>query len=912
MRKLLITLLSMIVLMPASALALGLGNITLHSALNEPLNAEIELLSVAPGEIDSLRVGLADAQTFSRLGIERASQLMLLNFEVEEKRSGEYVVKVTSRETMREPFLTLLLDARWDAGRLVREYTLLLDPPLTHAERAPAPTAPVTAATPSAAPAPTPVRPATPRPAAPRSGELSYGPVQANDTLWGIAQQMRPSDDISVQQMMMALFEANPYAFIDGNINRLKAGYVLRIDDPDLLRAMSRAEAAREVTRHTNEWRERREAAAERAEERVSPEVADETTDPATVATAPRAEPELTLVTPDDRAEAERDAAARTGAEDQTVAAVRQDLMLALESSAAQRQENEELRKRIQAMEEQLGDMERMLTLKSSDLAQLQQQLREHGAEVELASEAAPGEVAPPVAEAEPTVSEPVTEAEPSVSEAAPAPAVSEAPREERPARPAPPPAPAPSMMDKIFGEPMLLAVAGGVIVVLLLLGMLIVRRRRKGSSFQESILTAGSSSMMEAKASEGKETSFLSDLAISGMGAGAAQGDEGEVDPLTEADVFIAYGRNQQAEEVLKKALEETPQRLELTAKLLEVYYNTRDTDAFAKLAEESAEQLQTQEALWATVAGMGRELLPDNELFASVESAEPPAAEKKPAAPISDDVLDIGLDLDELTAEMESEGEGDSDFADFDLDLSAFDEDDKKGQGSVEDATPEDMSAEAASESVADTGDVGELELDLDTLGEDETPVASAQTDESQAEEQGVDEFSLELDALDDSAVADGDEASAAEPTADDGFGELDLDQELESLGAKLEEQPSDEPTGSDEFDLGELDMGDLDAELDSLDDSALEEAPAVEETPASDEFDLDVSSEADDLTGLDDLENDMLDDGDEITTKLDLAQAYVEMGDGEGARSMLEEVVEAGNEEQKQQAQELLDKI
>ena len=849
MRKLLKTLLSLLILAPAAALALGLGNVTLHSALNEPLNAEIELLSVAPGELDSLQVALADTQTFSRLGVERSSPLMFLRFGVEQKPSGEQVVRVSSTENMREPFLTFLVDARWSTGRLVREYTLLLDPPVSHQESAPATVAPVTAAPPRATTTPAaPTRPAvapmSPRPgAAPAAspGDLVYGPVKNDDTLWRIAQQMRPGDDISVQQMMMALLKANPYAFIDGNINRLKAGYVLRIDDPRLLRAMSHAEAAREVARQTREWQDRRQAAAARATERASPEMAD--TPSAAVAVAPRSEPELKLVTPEGKAESPATGAAG----DETVAAVRQDLMLALESSAAQRQENEELLKRIAAMEQQLTDMERMLNLKSSDLAVLQDQLREQGQEVEL-----PSASAEPVAQE--AVAEPSATAETATptAESAAAPAQVEPRAEERPRRPVapPPPPPEPGLLESLLADPIMLATGGGVLLVLLILIAMIIRRRRKGS-FQESILSGGTSSMMTTKASETKETSFLSDLAISGMGAGAA-GEEGEVDPLTEADVFMAYGRNQQAEEVLKKALVETPQRQELTAKLLEVYYNTRSVDEFAELAQDAADALKDNDEIWHKVVAMGYELQPDNALFAEAGERELPAI-SKPAAPLSDDVMDIGLDLDELSAEMEGEGEGSGELFDLGLDLT---EDEKPETG--DEAEP-----------------VGDMEFDLDLGNETEVSKEGSKKTEKPAD--------LELDAGE---------------IATEGEDDFSLDFETDAS-----------PVG-DELDVSDMELGDLD--LGELETESLEETSSV----ASDELNLDdldalsTTEPMDDELG--DLDEDMMDESDEATTKLDLAQAYIEMGDTEGARSMLEEVVEAGSEEQKQQAQALLDKI
>lgn len=897
-RKLLITLLSTLVLLPASALALGLGNITLHSALNEPLHAEIELLSIAPGELDSLRVGLADAETFTRLGVERDGQLMLLEFEVITNQANKPVVRISSRDNIREPFLSFLIDARWHAGRLVREFTLLLDPPVRHAEQATPPvSAPAvdrvaTAAQPPVrASAPTAPMAASPQP----SSGLVYGPVKEDDTLWGIARQMRPSSDISVQQMMMAFFQANPYAFIDGNINRLKAGYVLRIDDPALLRAMTQAEAAREVSRQTQAWQQaRREAAARRAAERVAPAM-DASVPAAGSAAVASVEPELKLVTP---AEGKAEVAQGSELETETLAAVRQDLMLALESSAAQRQENEQLRKRIQAMEAQLADMERLLSLKSSDLAQLQQQLRAG----EGQAEATTALVAPPqqqtatetTAGTAPQPAESAVPAQPTAETAAATPP----PAQERPRRVvAPPPPPPPGMMEQFLADPMLMGIAGGVVLLLLILVLIMVRRRKQGS-FQESILSGGSSSMLAAKASEDKETSFLSDLAISGMGAAGTAADEGEVDPLTEAEVFITYGRHLQAEEVLKKALQDSPQRMDLVAKLLEVYHSTRNTSEFEQLAQTHGEALRADQSLWARIAPLGRELLPDHPLFGDVESTEPAASTEEPSPLPSDDVLDIGLDLDELTAEMESEVPEDPLF-DLDLGLSLLDEpdtgtDQPDGTENQSEATsPLDLELDDEAlqglESAPDEQQLPEPEMSLE-LSESTDTEAAAELGEMSLDE--TDELSLDLDIEDETLPAEETAAASSVEVAEPAADTAELSSEVE-----LPEPAMDES----EMDLASLDFGELDL---------------AEET-ASDTADLalsDLDSELGelDLSDLDALDEEALPDEDDITTKLDLAQAYIEMGDAEGARGMLEDVLQAGNSEQQKQAQELLDKI
>ena len=934
MRKLVKTLLSLSLMAPAAALALGLGDIKLNSALNQRLDAEIELLSVDPAEADAIEVSLASAETFSKIGLERPAILMLVKFDVHRTEGGRYYVKATSREVIREPFLDFLVEVKWPSGRVLREYTLLLDPPVSYREEAPAisvpdsGTATSTAQTdvaeaeeefvppPSSIPvatetettemaaepdttaemAPEPAPAATPEP----RKELVYGPVKANDTLWAIALKMRPNRDISPQQMMMALLKANPHAFFNNNVNRLKKGYVLRIDDPALLTAMNKAEAARQIARQTRDWQDFRAAAAEKAAERQPAADADA---PAASATAERSEPKLKLVAP-----AEESSASGSAAEGEASGGdVNEELMLALESSAAQRKENEELESRVQDLEAQLQDMQRLLTLKDDDLATLQKQLREQGQEPALPSdEVAESEadaVEMPAAEdegagvaEEPDGAAAVTDeadeaveekAEDSAPEAAAStqPQTSEKPAAEPKPKAAAPqpkpqakPAPQPTFIESLMQDPLMLAAGGGTLILLLVLGLVMARRRRKGG-FQESILSGGTSSMLNAKADEaGGETSFLSDLAISGMGSGAITTDEGEVDPLTEADVFMAYGRNQQAEEVLKKALESSPERPDIIAKLLEVYHSGKDNEQFEALINQSGEKLKQNEGLWSRIVPMGQELLPAHALFAGAEShvAQAGAPAQKNEAP-SEDVLDIGLDLDEISAEMEGEAGDDSFDLGMDLD---FDEDNKAEKKPAEDSSSMDFDLELGTES--DTAaESGDLEFDLGDFGGAE----EQSTAESAAEEL----TDLEFDMGDFAAE------SESQPSTEEEAFDLDFGQQSSGGDSAAEE---------DTLDLGDLEFGDLQFGGEE------ESADAGTEADALDLGSLESSDDFGDFGDLDD--ESMLDDNDEITTKLDLAQAYIEMGDNEGARSMLEEVVEAGDAEQKQQAQQLLSKI
>jgi pilus assembly protein FimV len=273
-------------LLASQAWALGLGDIRLSSALNEPLRAEIELLAATPEELNNLTIQLASQETFQRYDLERPLFLTRVQFQiVKSGRADGNVVRITSSEPVTEPFITFLVEAAWSRGRLLREYTLLLDPPTFAPPPATQATQPVTAPTRAApadsgqiqrqapqqeAPPPPPARPpvqapvrqpvqstppsqpetAAPTPTPAEAPAATFEPddsfgqpefdttaggdllIQRGDTLWGITQRVRPDSRLTINQTMLAIYEANPEAF-EGNINRMKAGASLRIPSAD-------------------------------------------------------------------------------------------------------------------------------------------------------------------------------------------------------------------------------------------------------------------------------------------------------------------------------------------------------------------------------------------------------------------------------------------------------------------------------------------------------------------------------------------------------------------------------------------------------------------------------------------------------------------------------------------------------
>ncbi|MDP2322478.1 MAG: FimV/HubP family polar landmark protein, partial [Gammaproteobacteria bacterium] len=261
------------VLLPLAASALGLGEISLRSALNQPFIAEIPVTSDTGEDLGQLSVQLAPAATFERFGLDRPRFLEDFSFRIQ-RDGSRTVVRVTSAQPVSEPFVSILLDINWPQGRLLREYTVLLDPPTFarpdgsgQASSGPA-VAPPDAAGPATAPpairrAPVPVSAPVPDSATTGTGTGSvtsgpdgdsYGPVRANETLWRISERLSADSNVSLNQMMVALYRANPGAFA-GNINRLRRGAILRVPRGSELTGITSREAAVEVQRQDEEWR---------------------------------------------------------------------------------------------------------------------------------------------------------------------------------------------------------------------------------------------------------------------------------------------------------------------------------------------------------------------------------------------------------------------------------------------------------------------------------------------------------------------------------------------------------------------------------------------------------------------------------------------------------------------------------
>ncbi|MDC8804006.1 tetratricopeptide repeat protein [Halomonas pacifica] len=238
------------------ALALGVGALEVHSHLGAPLEAAIPLYDTRGLDPAGFQARLADAQTYARAGLPRSAPLGDLDFRVE-RRGERLVLVLDSRRPINEPYLDLLIDLAWPGGQQLRQITLLLDPPDYRPLVEPAaPRVPATPATPAPAAAPPlAASPAAPSPAAQAQGDPAF--VRSGDTLWAVASRLRPDRDVGMQQMMLALVAANPEVFPNGNINQMRAGFTLSVPRREALVAISPAEAERLVQAHHRAWANR-------------------------------------------------------------------------------------------------------------------------------------------------------------------------------------------------------------------------------------------------------------------------------------------------------------------------------------------------------------------------------------------------------------------------------------------------------------------------------------------------------------------------------------------------------------------------------------------------------------------------------------------------------------------------------
>lgn len=663
--------------------ALGLGRLAVQSALGETLRAEIDVTSLTPEEAGNLKIRIAPPESYRSLGVDYNSVLPTTQAALLKRADGRPFLRLTSDRVVQEPFVDVILELSWSTGRLVREYTLLFDPPVARAPSAPsAPavaTSPVFSAPATAAPvAPRPQRPLpapTPAPAADRVAKAPPTPtaaagvstgdtylVQPGDTLTGIASRTRPAT-VSLDQTLVSLYRGNPKAFIGENMNRLKAGVLLKMPTAEAAASVDAAEARQLIVAQSADFGSFR----QRLASAVPASVAEAHTrkDAGTVRAEIEDRKEAAPVTPDKLTLSKGASAVKSGAS---------------EVKLSKDKEKQDAAARV------------------AELSKSVEELKKLSGAANVAAVSAPPPASPsaPVPVPEVTVAaapaptaSAATEAAPAQTASAPAAPVLPSNPVAAPKPPAvPAPADEPSFVDSLL-ELNPLYLAGGAGVVLALLGFGVYRARRAKldtgeTSFLESRLQPDS--FFGASGGQRIDTREAAAGAPSSMSYSLSQLDAiGDVDPVAEADVYLAYGRDLQAEEILKEAMRSSPERLAIRTKLLEVYAKRRDTKGYELLATQLFSLTGGQGEDWQRAQELGLEIDPENALYQPGGLPEAESAPKDPAAkmaellgpstmpqsvaPNSSSFRDA---LSEETAPLTTKPVAD---IDFDLDLSADD---------------------------------------------------------------------------------------------------------------------------------------------------------------------------------------------------------------------------------------------
>ena len=1048
-----------LLVLPISSRAVGLGRLTLQSGLGQALSAEIELTSIQSGELDTLTARLADQATYGRNKIDFPGALTRVRVALDQ-RGGRPVLKVSSTQPINEPFLDLLIELNWASGKIVREYTFLLDPPGYAATTAVDPTpaiaseslAPPTAAasasrplTPSPAvaappsqaapapatpsssastPTPTPPQPSpAPAPAPESSGAATgkYGPVRRGETLGRIAAKVKP-DGVTLEQMLSALYRANAQAFDGKNMNRLRAGPMLAVPKLEEATAVPHVDARKEIRVQAADWRAYR--------ERLAASLSTSEGQP-----APARQPAGGRITTaiDEKsappAGSDRLKLSKGGAVSGTAGAAAK-----AENSVASQKAVTEAHSRVADLERQLKNMQRLIELKNP--AMLAQQAAAEQAKGQkgvsapaattssssgAAAPAAAGAASVTVAQTVPPMSAPATtgpattpaaaaakadaaktetakadaaKAEPAKSDASKAPSIAAldaqkstptatttaaaaatqaaAPagtpvlpsgaadaQKAKPVLKAPLAAPPESsFLDELLGSSYLL-IGGATALALALLYVFLARRRRSATTkFEDSI---GASTDLRTSTVFGNtgggvvntgDNSLVSDFSREGMG----NIDTGDVDPIAEAEVYLAYGRDNQAEEILRDALTKTPDRQEIRLKLLEIYAQQNKAAAFEATASELFHATHGNGEIWAKAAQLGRTIDPENPLYASkgevVESATPAAPHTISHGNdrLSDSSLRVAAAVEKSASETGFDFTSGPQKEVFVMPPALTPAEAARSAAAAAHTTAAPawsaMTTPTHSPALEPTRPAAQPAFGTSTLTAPLAAAATASVAAAAAARGSAVRDRAPLDFKLDSGPQES--AEPAPPTMDfvtldgpitltgsttlsgpatlsgvtlaspssDIWGEKPLAtlQEKVKLPAGAGEKAAGGPESSRTAAAGGFTTAVSPATVSTLAEPEIAAAPARGPQPAGllDLDKLDLSFDPDRKTFEDPTPSVLDGQWHDAATKLDLAKAYQEMGDVDGAREILQEVVQEGDDQQKKEAQAFLSKL
>ena len=874
-------------MLSATASAVGLGGINVASALGQTLKADIALSDISKNEISSLVVGLASPDAYKNSGLEYPYDNKF-KFEILNRPDGQPYIKVSSAQPVNDPFVSLLVKLTWPAGQLSREYTFLLDPPgYQPVQPAPAQVqavppviqAPAQAAAPATSVVPEPETLATSPAVTAESGtaatvqqsaqetpakqaeqatpqatltpakmaaalEVTKLPknqewlkVQRGDTMYKIAEKYKLAD-MNLDRMLVALYRVNANKFDGKNMNRIKSGKILRLPTEEEYSHVTQAEAMKEIHAQAADWNAYRQklasAAPLRNQSQSAQQVATGKISSSVADMAPIAKETAREVLKLSRGEAPGDGIV-SGAGDQSTSD-QSSKNAAQEDAIANAKALKEDQTRAALLEKNLQDMQHLAKLKVEAAAL---------AQTPVAGKAAVSAVAPtPTGIAK---AKPVTVAKTKVQ----------------------PAVPEPSLLDQILEEPLYLA--GGAVALLALagLGFMVYRRKKTPMQFADE-LPEDIGEITGRMASPVLPSPDTGDFTVSAGTTQIAEAPTSDiVDPISEADLFLNFGRDAQAEEILKDALKNAPNNSQILLKLLGIYANRKDTNSFSEYARKL--QDSGDDGAWQQAVAMGRKLEPDNPMygggFRSMEDTgsatvqvpvfNPKGAnENVPKARAS--ALDFDFDLGASASQSASLAE--QNFLNDMETTSTMSRDDRLA------AAGSSMDFDITSDNTLSPAAAGRLDGGLDFDITSTNPAMPAASEPGKKAAGVYDDLVFETEG---SPLSKPEKAKPAtkQPEADGGGMAFTLDFPVEDTTK-----------------------------------------PATSPSPVAGNF-ADINLNFDDIvTPTESTPESKGDNWQDVATKLDLAKAYHEMGDASGAREILDEVMREGDAEQRESAQAL----
>ncbi len=855
----LLALAILIALSPNYGLALSLGTMTTKSALNAPFLAEIALNSITDADRRNLRVSLAPMAVFNRAGIDRPFLLTKLRFRITKTTKGKDVIRITSRLPVREPYLIFFLEANWSKGNIIKKYTTFLDPaspvqlPETPTQQAITQSPSKSSTTPPAKTVPV------------------YGPVKSGATLSKIAQAIK-AKRTKTRQVVKALYRHNPHAFVRGNKNRLKRGVTLRLPESKVSLLKPRdASSNLSANRMVANTPPPNSPANTSPNPLVNTSANSSTNTSTNVPADTPASPEINKLR-EALQQAQKDAAdLQSKVTDLENKLQTKDQELQQHSEAFQNaqsqanaentsQEIEKLRLKVTELEAQLQTKNQTIADQNEQLQQAQTQLAQQSSATKTQ---ATNNQLPASVQTSTNAQQSATNTQRSTNNKKPTRSEKTTPSEE-------------DIFTSLFNMLPTMNISsndtiiGGVLLVLLLAGLiggsLWLKKRRSDVENAEVVIypnedSEHSESTFETQTLQqqdlNKDTSNLTDFPSN---LEDMQENTGEVDPAQEADLYIAYGRYQQAETLITQTLDKYPDWFDLKLKLLEIYFTTRNVAAFSSLVEnmDAPNLANTNPQAWTRICVMGQELLPGNALFADIPSdgqTEPKTAQKYSQTNIEE--TDSGLDSnDTILSEMPIEFEQQVNIA------SKMDSIVSKNPA-LSDIHPEESQATITAEPASDSKTIDPM---FESIFEQMDDLSNISPMENMLDELNTD--NIDTDNMDSNVI--------------------DISNDIASEQLPTDPTPSNTESQTAVDSISEFDLDNLDIDLN---------------------LDL-ASSYEEDLTNL---SNEQNINNEDFVDKLALARNYMDNGFPEDmTKDILEEVINGGNQAQQNEARELLTQL